>query len=85
MRGARKTLEKHHPTVVIEINPWFLEGFGLKTTDIVGFFTDLGYRTYRYENKRLVPTAVEDIVEDNWIFVHPSRRDRLASLLPPEA
>jgi FkbM family methyltransferase len=85
MRGARRTLEKHHPTVIIEINPWFLEGFGLKTADLVGFFESLGYRLYRYEGGRLHATALEDVVEDNWVFVHPSRRDRLATLLPAEA
>jgi FkbM family methyltransferase len=100
MRGARKMLEKHHPTVVIEITPWYLEGFGLKVEDVTGFFESLGYRCYRYDNgtpygkyvrqtdpnakRRLVPALAKDIVEDNWIFIHPSRRDRFASLLPAE-
>jgi FkbM family methyltransferase len=84
MRGARKLLEKHHPTVIIEITPWFLEGFGLTAANVTGFFAELGYRLYRYQDKRLVPAETEDIVEDNWIFVHPSRRDRFASILPSE-
>ena len=85
MRGARKLLEKDRPTVIIEITPWFLEGFGLSVADVTSFFSGLGYRLYRYEGKRLVPAADEDIVEDNWIFVHPSRRQRFARILPSES
>lgn len=81
MRGARKTLEKHKPTVIIEINPWFLEGFGLKVDDVVGFFAELGYACYRYADGKLREVATTDIVEDNWIFVHPERKKRLLSLL----
>jgi FkbM family methyltransferase len=81
MRGAKKTLATHRPTVLIEINPWFLQGFGLEVADLVGFFTELGYELYRYENGRLHNRSARDVVEDNWVFVHPSRRDRLASII----
>jgi FkbM family methyltransferase len=85
MRGAKKTLESHHPTVIIEINPWFLEGFGVKTEDLVEFFAKLGYRFYVYDAGRLTPAEVKDVTPRNWVFVHPSRRERLASILPAEA
>ena len=81
MRGMRKTLERHKPTVIIEITPWYLEGFGLAVRDVTGFFEELGYGCYRYADRRLTRVTPEEIVEDNWVFVHPSRRDRLAALL----
>jgi FkbM family methyltransferase len=81
MRGATKIIERHHPTIVCEINPWFVEGFGLTVGELVGFFTQRGYQLYRYQQKQLRPTPVDQVEEDNWIFVHPDRRDRLASLL----
>ncbi|MBS2016806.1 MAG: FkbM family methyltransferase [Deltaproteobacteria bacterium] len=97
MRGAKKLLERHHPTVIIEITPWYLEGFGIGVKDITGFFESLGYRCYRYDNgspvgsykrhdtdpskRRLVPTRAEDIYEDNWVFIHPERESRFRSLL----
>jgi hypothetical protein len=81
MRGARKTLEKHKPVVVIEITPWFLEGFGLSVAEVVTFFQDLGYRCYRYDDGgRLVPTPTDAIVEDNWVFVHPQNAARVRAL-----
>jgi FkbM family methyltransferase len=82
LKGARRIIEENHPTIICEINPWFLEGLGLKVEDLVSFFTDRGYRLYRYVNRRLLPTAVADVEEDNWVFVHPQRADRLASILP---
>ncbi len=50
MRGARETLEQHKPTVIIEITPWHLEGFGLEVKDVTGFFDSLGYQCFRYDN-----------------------------------
>lgn len=86
MRGARKLLAKHKPVVVIEITPWFLEGFGLSVNDVYGFFEELGYRCYKYDDGgRLVPTPASEIVEDNWVFVHPENASRLRGILPAEA
>lgn len=81
MRGAKKTLEKHKPVVIIEITPWFLEGFGLEVTDVTSFFEGLGYRCYKYtDGGSLVPTPPEAIVEDNWVFVHPENDARVKAL-----
>jgi len=85
MRGMRKILEKHHPAIIIEITPWYLEGFGLKVEDLTGFFGDLGYQCYRYADRRLTPVSADAIVEDNWIFLHPSHHDRFRDLLPAQA
>ncbi len=82
LRGARKIIEANKPSVIIEITPWYLEGFGLKVSDLTSFFEALGYSCYRYEGGKLHPATASDIVEDNWVFIHPHRRNRFASLLP---
>lgn len=84
MRGSRKLLEKHHPTVIIEITPWYLEGFGITVSDVTSFFDGLGYRCYRYVGGKLIAATADVIEEDNWVFIHPSRRDRFAQLLPAD-
>ncbi len=86
LRGAQKTIEKHHPTIVCEINPWFLEGYHINVKDFLGFFMDRGYKMYRYVEKgpetgRFQPVLIQDIVEDNYVFIHPERHDRVASVL----
>jgi len=84
-RGAEKLFLKHLPTTVCEINPWFLEGFGVKLGELIGFFLDKGYKMYFYETnseeKFLREVAIEDVVEDNYVFIHPSRSDRYSRLL----
>lgn len=80
MRGARKVLEKFHPTVIIEITPWYLEGFGLQVADVTTYFESLGYGCYRYADGKLHPAGADTIEEDNWIFIHPSRHERFAPL-----
>lgn len=94
MRGAVKTIEANHPTVVIEITPWYLQGFGLSVDDVYAFFADRGYRCFRYDNgsaygkggpatkwPQLTEVAARDIVEDNWVFVHPERASRFAPIM----
>lgn len=82
LRGAKQIIERDQPTVICEINPWFLEGFGIALDDLLGFFVDRGYRCYHYDETRhrLQPVATDQITEDNYVFVHPRRRPRLAGL-----
>src|SRR6266851_6285690 len=81
LRGASALLAKHRPLVVCEINPWFLEGYGFCVNDVVGFFSKLDYQLYRYVGQRLIAKSADDVEEDNWIFVHPSRLDRVRELV----
>ena len=81
LRGARRLIERNLPLIVSEINPWFLEGFGIRLEEFIGFFSAMGYRVYRYADGRLIPTPIEKIEEDNWVFLHDDRRTTVASLL----
>jgi FkbM family methyltransferase len=84
-RGARQVIETHLPTVVCEVNPWYLEGFGIRIEELAGFFLERGYGLYRWtpgakvteSSGLLVPTAIGDIRRGNLIFLHPSRQGRL--------
>jgi FkbM family methyltransferase len=84
-RGAERLIGEHRPTVICEINPWFLEGFGFGLEELLGFFRERGYGLYRYVEdggrRRLRGVAAADVEEDNYVFVHPSRLERFAKLL----
>ena len=84
-RGAETLISKHLPSIICEINPWFLEGFGIKLNELTDFFFSKGYQLYFYqvkgENKFLRKIEVEEIVEDNYIFIHPTRAERFSALL----
>lgn len=84
-RGAREMITKHLPSVICEINPWFLEGFGIRLEELTGFFFDLGFRLYHYRSQgdrdALFPVQIEDVVEDNYVFIHPQRLSRFSSIM----
>lgn len=84
-RGAARTIETHRPSVICEINPWYIEGFGLRLEDLLAFFHQRGYQLYRYTPERtlLVVTSTADIVEDNYVFIHPDRLAPFAALVAP--
>ena len=76
--GMTGIFAQHHPTVVCEINPWFLEGFGLDVHDLLGFFYERDYDVRRLVNGRLLPWCGRRVEEDNYVFIHPTRLDRFA-------
>jgi FkbM family methyltransferase len=84
-RGAARMIGEHLPTVICEINPWFLEGFGIALEELLGFFSERDYKLYHYRSEegrgRLREVAPEDVVEDNYVFIHPSRLERFAALV----
>jgi len=82
LQGAAVTLGRSRPTLVVEINPWFLEGFGSTTEQLLVLLSSHGYQGYRLDDRagRLVPIG-DQLKEDNYVFVHPSRLPRLEPLL----
>jgi FkbM family methyltransferase len=82
-RGATRIIDRDRPTVLCEINTWFLEGFGIRLDELLGFFSERGYGSYVLdaEARRLRPVTIGPDTEDNFFFVHPRRRDRLAAVL----
>jgi FkbM family methyltransferase len=82
LRGAAGLIDRHHPTVLCEINPWFLKGFGLALEELVGFLTVRGYEMFSYNQTthRLVTvTDLRSVEEDNYVFVHPDKLSRFAA------
>jgi FkbM family methyltransferase len=84
-RGAERLIGEHLPTVICEINPWFLEGFRIKLEELLDFFDARGYRLYRYVGedgqRRLREVTASEVEEDNYVFVHPSRSERFEGLM----
>jgi FkbM family methyltransferase len=80
-RGAAGILARSLPTILCEINPWFLEGFGSDLASLTGFFFEKGYELYRYAEGRLSLQSPADLLEDNYLFLHPDRRERFSTLL----
>jgi len=81
-RGAQKLIERNHPTVICEINPWFLDGYGFSLAELIGFFRERGYVLYHYDDKKLFRLeSLQSITEDNYVFIHPRWLDRFESMI----
>jgi len=88
MQGAEKLFSHHLPATICEVNPWYLEGFGIELEQFTELFTSRGYKIFFYTNENgvrsLRQVTPEEIVEDNYLFLHPTRFERFASILPTE-
>lgn len=84
-KGGEKLIDKFLPHVICEINPWFFDGFGIDLSDLTSFFFEKGYRLYFFESDgasdSLTEVSPEEIVEDNYIFIHSSKIENFSSLV----
>lgn len=78
LRGADRLIRQCRPVIVMEVNPWFLEGFGISVDEVFDHLEGLGYVGGRYENGELQEVGRAEVVEANYVFVHPDRPIRKA-------
>src|SRR5207248_1572951 len=86
--GASALLDKFLPTVILEINPWFLDGFGVSLGELLGLFQRRGYEMFSYKEGgagRLQPVNPYEVVEDNYVFIHPRYKDRFSVFIESSA
>ena len=76
LQGMRRLLEEHRPVVLIEIQPFFVKGFGIEESALVKLIDHLGYDLYLYNKGsgklRRHPDA---LIDSNYLMIH---RDRIA-------
>ncbi len=77
LRGAQQIIQKYRPVILIEINPEFLKGFGLKDQDMLDFISQQGYEiTYLDEAiKKLVPLGSRPLWENNFILIPKTKME----------
>lgn len=85
LQGARNLIVTHRPIIQCEINPFFLKGFRIDLGEFLGFMAGLGYGLYFYSipngRQRVSPVRAEDVEENNYLFIHPDRIDRVKGLI----
>jgi FkbM family methyltransferase len=55
VRGARETLSRFHPIVIVELDCEQERVFGDEPEEILGYLRDLGYAFYTLRRRRLIP------------------------------
>lgn len=69
LRGARETLARFHPLLIVEINRKRDQAFGDAPETILGQLEKLGYNLYVLRRHRLTPTSGRSVDYDNVIAI----------------
>jgi FkbM family methyltransferase len=69
LRGARDTLERDHPAVMLEIEQRHLDKYGVRAESIVDFMAALGYRMHVLERRAWRPADRVTTAHRNYLFV----------------
>jgi FkbM family methyltransferase len=82
LKGMRQLLQKHKPVILIEINPFFLDGFGIKEQDLRDFIADAGYKTFIYnQTSKNLEIFTDTYFESNYILIHADKTDAFKHLM----
>ncbi len=82
LRGMEKLVRLHKPTILIEVVPFFLKGFGVKESELARLIADLGYLSFTYEKKeRLLRRHDGPYIDRNYILLHQDKTANLSRLL----
>lgn len=84
LQGMEKTLKQFKPLVFMEINPFFLQGFGISERSLNECITQLGYEVYvmnpQTQKVALYPKETA-YVENNYILIHPENKTPYQAIL----
>lgn len=82
LKGMQQLIQKHKPVILIEINPFFLDGFGIKEHDLRDFITTAGYKTFVYNQaSKKLDSFTDAYFESNYILIHTDKIDHFKHLL----
>jgi FkbM family methyltransferase len=75
--GGINLIEKHKPTIVIELLRKWMKPFGHHPQDVVRTLLKFGYRCYAIEKSSLkaIERINEETEETNFVFVHSSKSE----------
>jgi len=82
LEGMKKTLDRFHPVILIEVVPFFLEGFGIPEAKLVALIEDMGYLFFLYDpaSKKL-NKANPPLLERNYILIHRSKAAEFENII----
>ena len=83
LMGMRHTLARFRPIIMLEINPFFLTGFGIEQGDLRNLLTQAGYGLYRYRpsEAKLRLYSDDSFEEANYICLSEEHVARLGELI----
>lgn len=77
LKGMVKTLMCFKPVIIVEIQPFFLKGFGIPENEILDLIENIGYKMFLYQQeiRKLMPFT-PPLIDSNYILIP---RDHLSN------
>jgi len=68
-KGGRTLLARFHPVILCEVVEKYTKRYGYSPEEVFGFLKELGYQSFIFDSKKLMPTEkyIESI--ENYIFI----------------
>ena len=74
LEGMRRLLSEHRPVVLIEIQPFFLKGFGIDEATLAALIDQLGYDLYLYDQgSGKLHRHTDALIDSNYLMIHRNR------------
>lgn len=75
LKGMKDTLQKFRPVILIEIVPFFLEGFNVDLSEFRNFIEkELGYKIYRYNKETKKLALVGEVFDESNHLLIPDEK-----------
>lgn len=86
LRGAEAVLEKHRPTILLEMLRKWAKAYGYHPNDIIEWMKTRGYVCAGISDRSVLPVLriTDQTTETNFLFVHADRLSIVAAMLEPE-
>lgn len=84
LEGMQQLIQTYNPLILIEINPFFLQGFGINEQQLKQLINLINYNIYCWNSstQKLKPYTDTSFVEKNYILLPNKHLDKFNSLLP---
>ena len=69
LEGGRASIERWHPTILLEVEERHLGRYGKHPCDVVEFLTGYGYRMHAFSGGVLFPVDHVTSTENNYLFI----------------
>lgn len=82
LRGMEGIIRKFNPTILVEIQPFFLKGLDIKEEELVDFIKSLDYDLYSFNSEENKLHVVNDSLwDDNYLLIHKSKVSNYPNIL----
>ena len=85
LNGMKKIAEKFKPVILIEIQPYFLKGFGLTNEMILNIIKEAGYDIYYYKkDQKKLFILDKELWDSNYILIHQTQKEKYHNIISLE-